>query len=610
MSDFEVAPCPEPIATDSRMGASIIAQRTHVNQGITHGWKRGSSTTIQAVGQGGFAVPSRPASASQAGPGYRPSQDGDLYLQTRSDMARQSKRPGPLEPPAAIAAAITVKLFMMFLPEGQITRRAVGDVMVSIPNVGLHTGGRALNLLCRQRIFDKWDKYSYGFPFPDDVTLITKDEGVELACPSTHQPNLSVLAPHVKYSGKSNAKIPKPLELALMISFRDFNRLQEHVKDVEAGADACAQAQRGEGNSLSADNRATGAKRTRTPSTSETAVFTAAASRRGGTQTPPPQTGKRDHNSIRARDDEQVTPPPKRPPQPLVSPQSSRIRNFLANIPQKRWLTRIVVNKKWVAGKLYVIEKYTSFEECLSKTPISPTNMGIPLEVEVYRDLKAIASPGVFKAAYPGELRGRTVDAEKSLHAARLNGAVCVKKAIIKGRGNNGVKPAKDDTALPILIKEGVNIAVAAGLQTLVEDFVARESARLEKEDILPEIPELAFVEVGIFIADAPVVDDDGVFLIETRLDTTSWDKYIGNASTRPFTALKGGERDGKYLTDPQIITSPEFTDKFSDGNIEAGWQSLVKDHECNAYCEIFGLKDPFMESDGFKPRQVISVED
>lgn len=36
-----------------------------------------------------------------------------------------------------------------------------------------------------------------------------------------------------------------------------------------------------------------------------------------------------------------------------------------------------------------------------------------------------------------------------------------------------------------------------------------------------------------------------------------------------------------------------EFTDKFADGNIAKGWESLVKHHLCNDYCTFFELDPP-----------------
>lgn len=78
-------------------------------------------------------------------------------------------------------------------------------------------------------IMPKWKAYTHGYKFPSNADLIVEEEGV-LIKPPLGRPDVEALHRYVKRTGK--ALEIKPMNLAFLIGFEDFNALLEHRENV------------------------------------------------------------------------------------------------------------------------------------------------------------------------------------------------------------------------------------------------------------------------------------------------------------------------------------------------------------------------------------------
>ncbi|KAI0686322.1 hypothetical protein BC835DRAFT_1288283 [Cytidiella melzeri] len=140
---------------------------------------------------------------------------------------------------------------------------------------------------------------------------------------------------------------------------------------------------------------------------------------------------------------------------------------------------------------------------------------------------------------------------------------------------------------------------------------------------ILSAVPRLRFVYCGLSV---PVDGGGAVYLLEEAIDAP-FTKYVLNNSLSPMPGLKPAQLriatflcfaqhaqyllsegkiflsdfqgGGELLTDPQVITSDEYSNKFGQGNLSEVLDNFETLHVCNAYCHRFLPRNSFSRHDG-----------
>ncbi|EJD47603.1 hypothetical protein AURDEDRAFT_123492 [Auricularia subglabra TFB-10046 SS5] len=565
---------------------------------VNAAWHRHASVPVHPVG---------------GGMGYNASHAN--YYASRTNAAKAVNRIALPE-----SQVVQIKIAVMYLPAGNVNLKVFGDISGGAEPAPISLGYDQLVTHLKEAIQTKWDRYTFNAPYPDTFPLIAVSSLREIAPRA-----LMALEGHLSFSAKS---IPKQLRLAFQMTFIDAERLQARHDEMEEQRSNDSQAMpppaAPQGPQGAADR---------------TSLFTKMSTSWEPVPFTPPTTSsqsatqnKRSLDHTRAPGDIPTTPPSKRaPPVQFVSPDRDRLRHALANQDPMKQL-----NMEKFHGKLYLARQFSSFQDLVDSQPLAPGAMGHPYSVTLFKAQEPLAAPGTFKVAFQAEL---IPDAGFSLpDGYSLTGAVCAKLPIRpETTRQKKYRPLPTIDAVSFLGSEIRSKEWADGLMVLVKAFVARE---LQRPEVLaqgppPMIPDFNFVDAGLFIADGHNLMD-GAFMIETLLDNKSFEKYIGNASVHPVDTIDTDELrslarylqfaqhvqwlkteghafcsdfqgSGTLLTDPQIMTSEEFTNKFAEGNVLTGWASMVEEHDCdeNEFCGYFGLEPPrdaILKLDAGKP--------
>ncbi|KAI9056313.1 kinase-like protein [Trametes sanguinea] len=245
-----------------------------------------------------------------------------------------------------------------------------------------------------------------------------------------------------------------------------------------------------------------------------------------------------------------------------------------------------------------------------------------------------LGNPGGFKTAHPATLRldRQTCDA---LGAASIAATpeVAAKRCFFRKDGiagpgrlelNRRSRYAQADE-IPRMAVEANCLYWASALMEGVYAFIDEVLSQTSQKAAALHIPRLRFVYAALAI---PVDDVKGpVYLLEERIKGT-FVKYIPNNSLLPSLRLEKEEHedialflcaaqhiqylqteglaivsdfqgDDTVLTDPQIMTTGDFATAFADGNLPRILAEFKISHQCNVYCQYFGLEEFQVSSDG-----------
>ncbi|KAJ7576956.1 hypothetical protein C8J56DRAFT_971999 [Mycena floridula] len=318
-----------------------------------------------------------------------------------------------------------------------------------------------------------------------------------------------------------------------------------------------------------------------------------------------------------------ITPPPTKKPRVLPpSPNTTDIRDalFRQNFRSLggKQLAEIRVFQLIAHG----IRKMSLDEFIQVDDPVSISLTGEEYSVEAGYYLKPriiqvttrLRDPqkGVFKLAYPAicnlPLSGSGGPGEYPVYVKQVY-------HLKEGR----LEPLPNANQLKELAMEGRTMAFGHALLGLVDDYIDKELIKkgiMSREDAPISIPQFRYVDSALSMSERTTNELGTVFLVEQTIPG-KFRKYMGNGNAkRPtHTAPVDNERveflmfaqhvqyiktgklafaadfqgDEQWLTDPQIITHPEFGSIFTRGNIVNTFINFESDHDCdNLFCDFF----------------------
>lgn len=103
------------------------------------------------------------------------------------------------------------------------------NVTLGLAPIFANIGARQLYTLLREQVLPLWNTYTYDYPFPDNATLVTKDDNITIPIPESEAIDVLALAPFLQ---QSKSKTWKPIDLAFMIHFRIYDKMRMHMMEV------------------------------------------------------------------------------------------------------------------------------------------------------------------------------------------------------------------------------------------------------------------------------------------------------------------------------------------------------------------------------------------
>ncbi|KAG1809496.1 hypothetical protein EV424DRAFT_1515907 [Suillus variegatus] len=264
-------------------------------------------------------------------------------------------------------------------------------------------------------------------------------------------------------------------------------------------------------------------------------------------------------------------------------------------------------------------------------TPLDITHSRFDLVlISVDSDPKSmIGAAGSFKTCHPALLHTASLTPttstsdEPSLQATIFTARQVVAKRVFfrKGEGKKRHRFSKEDE-LGKTLDEANCLYWATCLMSLVYIFVDEMiETKTVKAAVADQVPRLRLVHAAVAIPD-DTSDHAGAatYLLEERIEG-KFIKYINNNSAVPTYHLRGFEEkiglflcfaqhvqhrltnevvylsdfqgSGNLLTDCQVMTGPEYSANFGEGNCTEAFHAFKSTHKCNFYCRAFGMQ-PF----------------
>ncbi|EJD49269.1 hypothetical protein AURDEDRAFT_161768 [Auricularia subglabra TFB-10046 SS5] len=593
-------------AVQSQSRAIVPTDKKHrdnVRRDVNRSYARRSSVPVKAVG----ADVNIKASSSS----YQPQ-----HLQYDVKKKAVAKRVHEAVDPDKISVKVE---FVYLKAHGGKTKQVVvsGDLSRGIGWVDIAIGAVDLKNHILHELARPWKRWSRGFDLPvDEVEIFSGDGSIPLRAPQDG-PDLRVLrGVYSIVKGKPKG----PVKLLVVISQDLFEQVAEHKENADPDDDS---------------EHETVPKTTQNetpPATDPEDAFelfsedevvsepvakrkSGPASKRplkvarrnehvtSGDEMPPPappvRAQKQRAEVVRSPSDPPASPPRKRSA-PDRSPTVNRIRRALQAVeePSDRSVKQLL-NATPIHGRLYYERVFQDLDSLTSAPPLSLSTLGNPVRAILYLTKEMLGDPGSFKTSYKAQLSSPNPLGFGEGAPFTAGETVCAKQGSVKNARGKPV-PMPDADALALFIKEMLAMEWTKRLTGEAYASIKRRLGGLSEDDV-PEIPRLSFVRCALFIADPPSTGgrrlEGGVYLLEELLDVNRFYKWLGNASVLPleedeneFTAFlnfmqhlqwveTGGrmfvsdfQGVGNKLTDPQVMTHAEFTDKFTDANVISGF--------------------------------------
>ncbi|KAF8907004.1 hypothetical protein CPB84DRAFT_1959743 [Gymnopilus junonius] len=477
------------------------------------------------------------------------------------------------------AELITFEVSMKVMTPGKVRPVLVGNVMETQKNIPVHIGVEDLKILSFYTALPSFHIWSFDYPLDIQNIKLRDKNWVEFVPRAIDDRDAISDQFFISIGGKTKGKKFKTGQAKLILEL-DYKVYQKIIQYREQKLDEQEAEERVKQESRVTSQPEAGpaeAKRTN-----------GSISRKRSMQTAPSESAESHSKSSSMT---------------LRSPDSKRLRVALGGIkaPAQKIIQNLMANHIMIEVIIYK-PLIRSWDELLShsaKALLDPTS-SVYSTVHTSLTFRKDANPccGVFKLATFGHSTSPIFHNSNSISSEPGGEPLCLKQAIYQSSQTGKRKPY--DAAMQI--------------STLVVDICC----------LRPLIPILRFTSCGLAISD----DRNTVYLVEEFIDEKQegrYVKYINNSSPKPLwtylpddeeykniayflcfcqhvqykltsmayiSDLQGGLRT---LSDPQIITSLNLGKGiFGEGNI--GFESFEEEHECNYFCEFYGLQ-PFIQA-------------